>query len=216
MRDHLALVVGASALASPFRSSPWASWAGALILCALLALTGCVSGPERTWSPCAVATCPTCRGHGDSRCAACGGRGLTACHAFNCNRGLVQCAGCNGSGKVANQVCISCAGVGKSNCWTCGGRGEANCTRCGGDGLAACPRGRWVTISQQAPAAQGQPATPAPTPVSAPTASVATPAQPPSGGERSTAPRATFCPECGERLGQSGKFCGACGAKVPG
>lgn len=191
------------------------------VLLLVLGLAGCVSGPERTWSPCRDTTCLTCRGYGDYRCPACAGRAVTRCTAFNCDRGLTQCSGCNGSGRVGKQTCWTCAGAGRSNCWTCGGRGEVGCSRCGGDGMAPCARGRWVTLSNQGAAPQPT-AAPAPAQTTERAPEPATEAPPerksdpfPAPANATVSARAAFCAECGGRLGESAKFCMACGAKLP-
>lgn len=98
--------------------------------------------------------CTNCHGHGQMTCRHCNGSGQVAeyqhsssdglfdtvakNHGYSvnkdcgyCNRGLVNCARCNGSRKV---TCGGCSGGGSVTCGGCSGAGQKTCTSCAGNG----------------------------------------------------------------------------------
>jgi hypothetical protein len=72
-------------------------------------------------------------------CATCKGACITPC--LNCQRGIVKCMACMGTGQAAGggavtrAICPVCNGQGKSRCTFCRGSGFVACPKCNGSGL---------------------------------------------------------------------------------
>jgi hypothetical protein len=96
--------------------------------------------------------CQSCHGQGHTECEACickTCRLATRVECSKCKKGMVPCAACAATGKVAQKVlfvtrqreCSACNGSGKKICGTCDGRGTVICPVCDGKGRgSACTK----------------------------------------------------------------------------